>query len=151
MPESTSTEEEEEVQGVEVADAESQTDLQGLKTKVIEAEALESSGLVEALVAYPKGAEKEEGDAAASSSAVKREAPPGHEKKGAEAAAPPIQVKTEPEMENAVMPATMNEMPLDAPETAEAEEAAPAASKAEDGEKRLIQPQKKQKKKKRQC
>ena len=74
-------------------DAESQTDLQGLKTKVIEAEALESSGLVEALVAYPKGAEKEEGDAAASSSAVKREAPPGHEKKGAEAAAPPIQVK----------------------------------------------------------
>lgn len=42
------------------------------------------------------------------------------------------------------VPATMNEMPLDAPETAEAEEAAPAASKAEDGEKRLIQPQKKQ-------
>ena len=129
-------------------DAESQTDLQGLKTKVIEAEALESSGLVEALVAYPKGAEKEEGDAAASSSAVKREAPPGLEEKGAE-----------PDMETAVtsiiwlsgevdydppsglpvvalaVPATMNETPLDAPETAEAEEAAPAASKAEDEEK----------------
>ena len=129
-------------------DAESQTDLQGLKTKVIEAEALESSGLVEALVAYPKGAEKEQGDAAASSSAVKREAPPGLEEKGAE-----------PDMETAVtsiiwlsgevdydppsglpvvalaVPATMNETPLDAPETAEAEEAAPAASKAEDEEK----------------
>ena len=35
-------------------DAESQTDLQGLKTKVIEAEALESSGLVEALVGIQK-------------------------------------------------------------------------------------------------
>ena len=145
VPESTATEEEEEVQGVEVADAESQTDLQGLKTKV--REALESPGLVEALAANPKGA-AEEGDAAASSSAVKREAPPGLEEKGAE-----------PDMETAVtsiiwlsgevdydppsglpvvalaVPAIMNETPLDAPETAEAEEAAPAASKAEDEEK----------------
>ena len=150
VPESTPTEEEEEeeeeveeeVRGVEVADAESQTDLQGIKTKV--REALESPGLVEALAANPKGAAKEEGDAAASSSAVKREAPPGLEEKGAEPDITSIvwpsgEVDYDPPSGLPVIalavPATMNEMPLDAPETAEAEEAAPAASKAEDEEK----------------
>ena len=157
VPESTPAEaEEEEVRIVEVADAESQTDPQGpqelqeLKGKV--KEALESPGLAQALAANPKEAAKEEGDAAASSSAVKPEpkAPPRLEKKEAEAA-PLAQVKTEPDIVSPIIwpdgeldydppkglpvvvlavPATMTEMPLDAPE-----EAAPAASKAEDKDK----------------